>query len=584
MRHRWNSGKRAVRLGTALLTGSLMIGGTTFAVVLGSSSAAEAASSCTFDGQASLLTGVTPGEVISIACTGLPPKTSVLTPEASALAGLVQSSNQEDEADVGDLGGGKSNSAGVLATTFTVPSPFTAVDPQAACPPTQAQVNAGQEFCTISVATITAGSYGTVNIVYAGQLTPQTPTVALSPTSAGIGQQVAISDGSEPDSWWGNSGTVTPISSADISIGGAQPASTSASISATTYNYNPASALTGGKLSGSFVVPCGVAAGTSNVTVTEANTTGLPGTVSATAPLTLSGSGLNPAITGVSPTQGSPTGDTTVTITGCNFTGVTSVMFGSTPAVSFTVNSDTQITAVAPAGTGQVNIVLNGPHGTSPVSIATQFSYGSQGYTLAGADGGVFTFGGAFHGSLPGSHITPAKPIVGVATNASGGGYWLAGADGGVFSFGDAGFHGSLGGQKLAKPIVGIASVPDGGGYWLVGADGGVFSFGDAGFHGSMAGKALAKPIVGIVASPDGGGYWLVAADGGVFGFGNAGFHGSMAGKTLAKPIVSIVSASSGGYDLIGADGGVDNFGSAAFSGSLGGKALSAPIVSGTAG
>jgi hypothetical protein len=492
----------------------------------------------------------------------------------------VSSSNQSDEADLGDLGGGKSNSSGTLATTFTVPSPFTAADPNAACPPTQAQVNAGQEFCTISVATISAGAYATVNLVYAGQLSPQAPTLSLSPTSAGIGQQVTISDGAGPGAWWGNAGAVTPVTSADISIGGVPPANTAGSISAASYNYSPPSPLVAPKLSGEFVVPCGVASGTPNVTVTEANTTGLAGTVSASAPLTLSGSGTNPAITGISPTQGSPTGDTKVTITGCNFTGVTSVDFGTTPAVSFTINSDTQITAVAPPGIGSVDIELTGPGGKSPISIATEFSYGAQGYTLAGSDGGVFNFGSSYQGSLPGSHITPAKPIVGIATTSDSKGYWLAGADGGVFGFGDAVFHGSLAGQTLAKPIVGIAATPDGGGYWLVGADGGVFSFGDAVFHGSLVGQTLTKPIVGIAAAPDGKGYWLVGADGGVFGFGSASFHGSLGGVTLAKPIVGITpTTDGGGYWLAGADGGVFSFGDAVFHGSEAGKALSKPVV-----
>jgi len=46
----------------------------------------------------------------------------------------------------------------------------------------------------------------------------------------------------------------------------------------------------------------------------------------------------------------------TVIITGDNFSGATAVLFGTTPAVSFTVDSSTQITAVAPASTGVVSV------------------------------------------------------------------------------------------------------------------------------------------------------------------------------------------------------------------------------------
>jgi hypothetical protein len=73
-------------------------------------------------------------------------------------------------------------------------------------------------------------------------------------------------------------------------------------------------------------------------------------------------------------------------------------------------------------------------------------------------------------------------------------------ADGGIFSFG-APFYGSMGGKPLNAPIVGMAATPDGGGYWEVAADGGIFSFGDAGFAGSMGGKPLNAPIVGMAAA-----------------------------------------------------------------------------------
>jgi hypothetical protein len=630
MNYRRHLGGVGARLGMALLASSALIGVTTAALVVGSSSPAAAAASCTFNGQSTILTGVTPGEAIAVSCSGLPAKASVAGVEASAVAGLVSSSNQTAEADTGALQFWTATNSGTLSKSFPVPNPYADGDPNGVCPPTQAQVDAGEVGCTLAVANIaTQASYGSVTLIYAGEPTPQAPVLTLSPSSAGIGDQVTITGGS---GWWGNSGSVNQLTAANVSIGGTPPADAAASIGEATYDIG--SPLVSPAISGSFVVPCGVPSGTPTVTVSEPDETGdpgLPATAAGTAPLTIVGGGKNPAITSISPTEGNPSGDTTVTITGCNFLGVTSVDFGTTPALSFTIDSDTQITAIAPPGIGQVDVELTGPNGKSPISIATAFGYGAQGYTLAGADGGVFAIGTSYEGSLTGSHITPAKPIVGVASTSAGTGYWLVGADGGVFAFGSAGYYGSLPGSHItpAKPIVGIASTPDGKGYWLVGADGGVFAFGSAGYYGSLPGSHVtpAKPIVGIAAAPDGNGYWLVGADGGVFSFGSAGFHGSMAGQTLAKPIVGlatttdgggywlvgadggvfslgdaafhgsvpglhlssykpivgITSPDSGGYDVVGSDGGVYSFGDAPFAGSAAGKALSAPIVGGTA-
>ena len=61
-----------------------------------------------------------------------------------------------------------------------------------------------------------------------------------------------------------------------------------------------------------------------------------------------------PVVASISPTSGSAIGGTTVTITGSGLTGVNKVLFGTT-ASSFTVKSDTQITAVSPAGSGTVD-------------------------------------------------------------------------------------------------------------------------------------------------------------------------------------------------------------------------------------
>ncbi|HEX4493879.1 MAG TPA: hypothetical protein VH914_21940 [Acidimicrobiia bacterium] len=132
--------------------------------------------------------------------------------------------------------------------------------------------------------------------------------------------------------------------------------------------------------------------------------------------------------------------------------------------------------------------------------------------------------GTPWFGSVAGS---PAAPVVGIAATPSGRGYWLAGADGGVFSYGDAHFYGSTGGLHLNRPIVAIAATPTGHGYWLVASDGGVFTFGDARFFGSTGDLRLNQPIVALSPSASGRGYWLVASDGGVFSFGGAHYAGS---------------------------------------------------------
>ncbi|MFF7233174.1 IPT/TIG domain-containing protein [Streptomyces sioyaensis] len=72
-----------------------------------------------------------------------------------------------------------------------------------------------------------------------------------------------------------------------------------------------------------------------------------------------------PTVTSVSPTSGSAAGGTSVTVTGTGFTGATAVRFGATQATSFTVNSDTQITAVTPQGTGTVQVTVTTSAGTS---------------------------------------------------------------------------------------------------------------------------------------------------------------------------------------------------------------------------
>lgn len=84
---------------------------------------------------------------------------------------------------------------------------------------------------------------------------------------------------------------------------------------------------------------------------------------------------LAPTISGISPVSGSASGGTAVTITGTGFTGATDVNFGATDAASFTVDSDTSITATTSAGSGAVNVTVTTAGGTSATSSADVFTF-----------------------------------------------------------------------------------------------------------------------------------------------------------------------------------------------------------------
>ena len=83
-----------------------------------------------------------------------------------------------------------------------------------------------------------------------------------------------------------------------------------------------------------------------------------------------------PAVTSVSPGTGTASGGASVTILGSGFTGITGVTFGGTAATSFTINSPTSITAVAPSHTsGSVDILVSTSSGSSAVNSGDQFIY-----------------------------------------------------------------------------------------------------------------------------------------------------------------------------------------------------------------
>jgi hypothetical protein len=81
-----------------------------------------------------------------------------------------------------------------------------------------------------------------------------------------------------------------------------------------------------------------------------------------------------PVVTAIGPASGTATGGDSVSITGCGFTGFTAVNFGTTPALSPKLVSDSQITATSPAGSGTVHVTVTCPSGTSATSSDDEFS------------------------------------------------------------------------------------------------------------------------------------------------------------------------------------------------------------------
>ncbi len=86
-----------------------------------------------------------------------------------------------------------------------------------------------------------------------------------------------------------------------------------------------------------------------------------------------------PSITLLSPTNGSTTGGTegsAVIIKGSDLIGTTSVMFGTTAATSFRVNSSSEICAVAPAhAAGTVDVIVTTSNGASVPTAASVYEY-----------------------------------------------------------------------------------------------------------------------------------------------------------------------------------------------------------------
>ncbi|MBO0914052.1 IPT/TIG domain-containing protein, partial [Streptomyces laculatispora] len=124
-----------------------------------------------------------------------------------------------------------------------------------------------------------------------------------------------------------------------------------------------------------------------------------------------------PVVTGVAPSSGPTSGDTSVTLTGTGFTGATTVTFAGVPATSFTVNSATQITAVTPAGSaGAAAVTVTTPGGTSAPD--TFFFYAAP-PALNSANPAQGPTAGGVVVTLTGSNLLNASAVRFGSTNAA---------------------------------------------------------------------------------------------------------------------------------------------------------------------
>jgi hypothetical protein len=207
----------------------------------------------------------------------------------------------------------------------------------------------------------------------ATQITATAPAEAAGTVHVTVTNPGGTSSTSSSDQYtYYNTPTVTNVNPNSGSTMGGNP------VIITGTNFTGATSVSFGATTASFSInsPTQItatapaeSAGTVDVTVTN------PGGTSSTSPSDIYTYIPAPAITNVNPNYGSISGGNSVVITGGNFTGATDVSFGVNPA-SFSVDSDTQITATAPAGAqGTIDIRITTPDGTSSVVPADEYIY-----------------------------------------------------------------------------------------------------------------------------------------------------------------------------------------------------------------
>jgi hypothetical protein len=124
---------------------------------------------------------------------------------------------------------------------------------------------------------------------------------------------------------------------------------------------------------------------------------------------------LAPVVSSPAPTSGSTAGGNAVKISGLYLDGASSVTFGSTPASSFSVDSSSQITAIAPPSTAStVDVRVTGPGGSSEVSPADRYTFSAPTTTTS-----TTTTTNPTTTAIPGGDLS-TKPLVTGFSESSG--------------------------------------------------------------------------------------------------------------------------------------------------------------------
>lgn len=251
-------------------------------------------------------------------------------------------------------------------------------------------ISAGGEFALALLANGTAEAWGNDERGQLGNAgveegsskvaVPVEGLAGASQIAAGADHALALVGGGSVVAWGDDAygelgnGTVKPWSATPVAVSGLSGASTisagthvSAALlgsgSVDTWGSNASGVLGDGQAGGVSAVPVRVVGLTKAVSISA----GRSHMLAYGEPI--------PTVRSVSPAVGPASGATTVTITGSTLSEATSVKFGNAEATSFTVDSPSSITAVAPPGTGVVDVTVTTPAGSSPTGAFDRFTY-----------------------------------------------------------------------------------------------------------------------------------------------------------------------------------------------------------------